>query len=155
MTFTEALQALAATPERARSLVSGLDDAALSRRAAGDFFSLRENVAHLRDVDIDGYERRVALILEEEHPHLADIDGAKLAIERAYDKQAMEPALEAFAASRGRAVGRLREAGEGAADRTAHLAGVGDVTLMRLLDLWVQHDREHLADMEALRAGHQ
>jgi hypothetical protein len=155
MTFTEALETLAATPERVRSLVAGLDEAALSRRATGDFFSLRENVAHLRDIDIDGYEKRVALILEGDHPHLADIDGAKLAVERGYDKQDVEPALEAFAASRGRVVGRLREAGEGAAGRTAHLAGVGDVTLMRLLELWVQHDREHLAEMEALRASHQ
>jgi hypothetical protein len=45
----------------------------------------------------------------------------------------------------------LRAAGEGALGRTAQLEGVGEVTLDRILELWIQHDREHLADMEALR----
>jgi hypothetical protein len=150
-TFTETLDTLAATPEKVRLLVTGADEATLSRRPPGDFFSLRENVAHLRDVDIDAYERRVERVLGDEHPALADFKGAVVAKERAYHLQDIAPALEAFAASRRRSVARLREAGEGALGRTAQLEGVGEVTLGRILELWIQHDREHLADMEALR----
>jgi DinB superfamily len=149
--FLETLDTLAATPEKVRLLVTGADEVALSRRPPGDFFSLRENVAHLRDVDIDAYEQRVERVLGEEHPVLADFKGAQVAKERAYHLQAIAPALEAFIASRARSVARLRAAGEGALGRTAQLEGVGEVTLGRILELWIQHDREHLADMEALR----
>jgi hypothetical protein len=149
--FTETLETLASTPEKVRLLVSGADEATLSRRPPGDFFSLRENVAHLWDVDRDAYEQRVERVLGEEHPALADFKGAEVAKERAYHRQDVAPALEAFAASRERSIARLRAAGEGALGRTAHLEGVGEVTLGRILELWIQHDREHLADMEALR----
>ncbi len=154
-TFPETLEILAATPEKVRLLVTGVDEATLSRRPPGDFFSLRENVAHLRDVDIDAYERRVVRVLGEEHPALADFKGAEVAKERAYHRQDVAVALEAFAASRERSVARLREAGEGALTRTASLEAVGEVTLGRILELWIQHDREHLADMEALRNASQ
>src|SRR5438477_8399068 len=97
------LNALAAMPERVRALVEGLTDEQLSFKR-DDSFSLRENVLHLRDVDVDGYERRVAKMLEEEHPTLPDLDGARLAIERKYNEQPLGPALEAFASSRARTV---------------------------------------------------
>jgi hypothetical protein len=151
MNFAEMLDTLAATPEKVRVLVSGADEATLSRRPPGDFFSLRENVAHLRDVDSDAYEQRIVRILSEEHPALADFKGAEVAKERAYHLQDVAPALEAFAASRQRSIARLRAAGEGVLGRTAQLETVGEVTLGRILELWIQHDREHLADMEALR----
>src|SRR6266478_5304197 len=151
MTFLEYLAALEATPVRVRALVNGLDDEALSRRPADGRFTLRENVAHLRDIDAEAYERRAALMIEEEHPTLPDVDGRRLAKESAYHLQEVEPAVKAFETSRARTVARLRAAGEKALDRTGYLDGVGDVTLAQLLERWLQHDGEHLADMEALR----
>jgi hypothetical protein len=154
-TLTETLDTLAATPEKVRDLVTGADVTTLSRRPPGDFFSLRENVAHLRDVDSDAYEQRVVRVLGEEHSALADFKGAEVAKQRSYHLQDVVPALEAFTASRDRSIARLRAAGEGALGRTAQLEGVGEVTLGRILELWIQHDREHLADMEALRSAPQ
>lgn len=155
MKFTEMLDTLAVTPEKVRDLVTGADETTLSRRPPGDFFSLRENVAHLRDVDSDAYEQRVVRVLSEEHPALADFKGAEVAKERAYHLQDVRPALEEFAASRQRSIARLRAAGERSLGRTAQLEGVGEVTLGRILELWIQHDREHLADMETLRNASQ
>src|SRR5258706_2652589 len=140
MTFLEYLTALEATPVRVRALVDGLDDDALSRRPADGRFTLRENVAHLRDIDAEGYERRVALMIEEEHPTLPDVDGRRLAEERAYHLQEVEPSLKAFETSRARAVARLRAAGEKALDRTGHLAGIGAITLAQLLDRGLHSD---------------
>src|SRR5258708_31868234 len=128
MTFLEYLAALEATPHRVRTLVDGLDDDALSRRPADGLFTLRENVAHLRDIDAEGYERRVALMIEEEHPILPDVDGRRLAEERAYHLQEVEPALEAFETSRARAVARLRAAGEKFLTATARLNATGHAT---------------------------
>jgi hypothetical protein len=141
---------LAAMPQTVRELVSGRAAEELSRRAPGDFFSLRENVLHLRDIDLEGYEPRVVRILSEQNPFFPDINGAKLAAERDYNAQPLAPALEAFAASRARSVARLRAVNEQDLERTAELEGVGRVTLRELLQRWLEHDAEHVREMEAL-----
>lgn len=144
------IEQLASTPERVRRMLAGICETELSRKPVDDVFSLRENVLHLRDIDLEGYERRVERILAEEHPFLADVDGASLARERDYNHQPLIPALEALAASRARSMARLRNAD---LDRTGELEGVGTVTLHELLGRWLEHDAGHLADIEALLAG--
>ena len=144
------IESLAATPERIRQLLAGICEAELSRKPADDVFSLRENVLHLRDIDVEGYEKRVERILTEEHPFLPDVDGARLARERDYNHQPLMAALEAFAASRARSIVRLRNAD---LDRSGELEGVGTITLRGLLQRWLDHDTGHLADIEALLAG--
>ena len=141
---------LAAMPQTVRELVSGRSGAELSRKPAPEVFSLRENVLHLRDIDVEGYEQRVVRVLSEEHPFLADVDGARLAKERDYNAQPLTPALEAFAASRARSIARLRGASERDLERTAEMEGVGRVTLGELLQRWLEHDAGHVAEMEAL-----
>jgi hypothetical protein len=142
------IDTLAAMPERVRALVSGVCDEELSRKPAPDVFSLRENVLHLRDIDVEGYEKRVLLLLNESDPFLPDLDGARLAEERDYNNQPLEPALDAFAASRARSISRLRDAD---LDRSGSFEGVGRVTLRQLLELWVEHDAGHLKEMQSLR----
>jgi len=141
---------LAAMPQTVRELVMGRSADELSRRPQGDFFSLRENVLHLRDIDLEAYEPRVVRILSEENPLLPDVNGAKLAAERDYNAQPLAPALEAFAASRARSIARLRALGEQELERTAELEGVGRVTLRELLQRWLEHDAGHVKEMEAL-----
>jgi len=46
----------------------------------------------------------------------------------------------------------LRTLDESALERTADLETVGRVTLRELLERWVTHDSEHLADMRSLAA---
>ena len=144
------IEKLAAMPERVRELVDGICETELSRKPAPDVFSLRENVLHLRDIDVEGYEKRIARILTEDSPFLPDVDGAKLAEERDYNNQPLLPALQAFAQSRARSIERLVGAD---LDRVAEMEGVGTVTLGRLLHLWAEHDAGHLRDIEALLAG--
>src|SRR5256885_15683579 len=93
--------------DRVRALIDGICETELSRKPASDVFSLRENVLHLRDIDVEGYEKRVVRILAEDSPFLPDVDGAKLAIERDYNNQPLLPALEAFAQSRAPSIRRL------------------------------------------------
>jgi DinB family protein len=144
------IEALATMPDRIRALLYGLCEMELSRKPAPDVFSLRENVLHLRDIDIEGYEKRILRALAEENPFLPDVDGAKLAVSRDYNNQPLLPALEAFAQSRARSINRLAGAD---LERVAEMEGVGPVTIARLLQLWAAHDAGHLADMKALLAG--
>src|SRR5258707_15274164 len=98
------------TPDRVRALIEGRSEEELSFKPAPDAFSLRENVLHLRDIDVEGYEVRIAGLLAERGPYaFPDIDAAALARERNYNIQPVAPALEDFASSRARSIARLRE----------------------------------------------
>ena len=135
------------TPECVRGLIAGRSEEALSFKPAPDEFLLRENVLHLRDIDLEGYERRIIRILSERDPIFPDVDGARLACERNYNAQPIAPALEAFAASRARSIERLRAIAPADLARTGELEGAGRVTLQELLERWALHDNEHLAEM--------
>lgn len=154
MTFLiSAIASLEATPSRLRTMLDGLTEAELSFTPGPETFSIRENVAHLRDIDLLGYEQRVLRTLTEERPELPDLNGSALAVERDYAHQPVGPALAVFEASRARSVARLRNATEAELERTAVYEGVGVVTLRRILELWLEHDAEHLADVALLRSG--
>jgi len=149
--LTEAIAKLGATPQQAEELVRGLTEEQLSWRASESHFSLRENVLHLRDIDIEGYEQRVRLILGQDCPTLPDVNGGQLAVERNYNAQPVPPALEDFGRSREASVERLKASSEADLERKAEMLGVGVITLRRLLELWMEHDRGHLSDMAELR----
>jgi hypothetical protein len=134
------------TPNRVRSLIEGRSEEDLSFKPAPDAFSLRENLLHLRDIDVEGYEVRIAGLLSERGPfEFPDIDGAALARERNYNEQPAAPALEAFAASRARSIARLRAMPENF--KSYGRVGTRAVSLERLLQDWTRHDSEHLAEM--------
>lgn len=149
--LTEAIATLSSTPQQAEALVRGLTEEQLSWRASEDRFSLRENVLHLRDIDSEGYEQRVQLILSQDCPILPNVDGGRLRVERNYNAQPVQPALEDFGRSRQASVKRLKAASEADLERQAEMEGVGVITLRRLLELWMEHDSGHLADMAELR----
>ena len=147
----DVIDRLEQTPNRVRALIEGRSEEDLSFKPSPDAFSLRENVLHLRDIDVEGYEVRIIRILSEHSPSFPDIDGARLARERNYNAQPVAPALEAFAASRARSIARLRGASPADLKRTGELVGVRHVTLELLLEEWTRHDSQHLAEMTHLR----
>ena len=148
--LAEAIEKLAATPQRAAEIVQGLSEQQLSWKPT-EFFSLRESILHLRDIDVEGYEKRIQVILSEDSPMLPDVDGGKLAQERNYNAQPIEPALADLARSRAASVEKLRACSEADLGRRAEMEGVGKIELRRLLELWMQHDADHLKDMAELR----
>ena len=149
--LTKAIDTLSETPARAVELTQGLAEEQLSRRSNPEFFSLRESVLHLRDIDVEGYEPRVQRILSEVSPVLADVNGAQLAIDRKYNEQPLDPALADLLLARATSMERLRACTEADLERTAEMQGSGTVTLRRLLEMWMQHDADHLNDMVQLR----
>jgi hypothetical protein len=139
------------TPSRVRALIEGWSEEDLSFKPSPNEFSLRENVLHLRDIDVEGYEVRILRILSERSASFPDLDGARMARERNYNVQPVAPALEDFAASRARSIERLRAASTADFQRIGELEGVRLFTLEGLLEHWIRHDREHLAEMTHLR----
>jgi len=147
----EAIAKLSATPQQLEEVTGGLSDAQLSWRPGSEKFSLRENVLHLRDIDVEGYERRLQLILSESRPALPNVDGARLARERDYNAQPVEPALADFWRSRAASVEKLKTCSDHDLERAAEMEGAGAIDLRRLLEMWMEHDRGHIADMIELR----
>lgn len=149
----QAIAKLAATPQQAENLTHKLSEEQLSWRPAPDVFSIRENILHLRDIDIEGYEKRLRLILTEERPMLPDVDGRKLARERDYNAQPVKPALDDLRRSRAASIERLKACTELDLNRAAEMQGVGTIDLRRLLELWIEHDAGHITDMVELRGA--
>ena len=148
--LVEAIAVLSAVPQQVEDAVRGLSEEHLSWKPT-EFFSIRENVLHLRDIDVYGYEKRLRLMLTEDYPVLADIDGAKLAVERNYNEQPVQPALADLRRSRLTSVQRLRGMPARDLDRKAEMQGAGPISVRRLLELWMEHDRGHIADLMELR----
>jgi hypothetical protein len=141
------LDVLARTPSEVAGLVNAVPKEHRRTRPTPEEFSVVENVCHLRDIEVDGYAQRITRILNETNPTLADVDGARLAIERDYNNQELAPALETFRQTRERNVGLLRNLAEGDFDRQASLQGVGEITLRKLIVMMNEHDEGHLDEL--------
>ena len=161
MRLEDALASLTAMPEALQRRLVDLTDAQLRFKPVADTFSVLENVCHLRDIEVEGYARRLALLLQADNPLLPDLDGSALARERRYNSQALQPALDAFVSSRRASLAILAGVTSGQLERRGFFENVGQVSLGRLLELWVEHDQGHLKELDDLlpilrepQAGH-
>lgn len=145
------LQFLQYTPDKVAKLLDGLADEELRWRNSDLEFSALENVCHLRDIEAEGYAPRIDRILNQTNPFLADIDGGRLAVERSYNDQDVEPALKDFVAARTRNLEKLGSASAEQLEREGTLEGVGKLTLKRLTELIREHDEGHIEDLRVLR----
>ena len=162
MHFKDTIMELTRMPEALQQRLAGLTDTQLRFKPAADIFSVLENVCHLRDIEVEGYSRRLTLILLEPDPVLPDLDGATLARERCYNSQDLRPALDEFLATRRACLKTLERVSPEQLERHGFFEHIGEVTLARLLDLWVEHDRGHIKELDDLlpilrepRASHQ
>jgi len=149
--FAAVLAEIAATPARLAAIAADVPEAQWKTRPAAGGFSLLEHACHLRDIEIEGYGVRIGRMLAEAAPFLPDLDGDKLARERDYPSQDLRATERAFAAARMLLVRRLAALTPDERHRTGTLEGVGHITLEDLAAKLRQHDREHLADLAALR----
>ena len=145
------LAKLSSTPIQIAELVKALSPASVIVRPAPEEFSVVENICHLRDIELDGYAVRIRRLLTEAKPLLADIDGARLAIVRDYNRQNLQGALTIFRQARQANLDALSNASESAFEREGELEGVGTITLGRLLQLMWDHDEGHLDELRNTR----
>lgn len=150
MRLEDAILGLAAMPAALEKRVAGLDEDQQRYKPGPETFSVLENVCHLRDIEVEGYARRLGLLLREDDPLLPDLNGSALARERRYNEQPLQPALEAFSSMRRRCLAILADVSQEELKRRGRFENVGVVTLEGLLELWMEHDREHLKDMDLL-----
>jgi DinB superfamily len=150
--FNEQLDRLIRTPREIAKFLSGVSAESIRIRPTSEEFSILESVCHLRDIEVEGYSVRIRRLLKENNPQLPDIDGSRLATERDYNSQRLDPALEAFATARESNVEILRRANQNDLNRRGVLEGVGEITLHSILAMMVEHDEGHLDELR--RAVH-
>ena len=144
------IESLRRTPERLGDLVSGLDSACLTYKPSTETFSIRENVHHLRDIEVEGFARRLGRLLNEHQPPLSGIDGERLARERRYNEHSHEGALEEFRRARRESISCLERLSQEGWERAGELETVGRVTIEKLVELCCDHDRDHLQQVETI-----
>ena len=109
-----------------------------------------EQVCHVRDIEIDGYQLRFRRTLDEANPTLASIDTEALARERNYGADDAVRALAVFRAARERTVALLAALEPAQLARPATFEGYGALTLRSLVHYLCSHDQQHLAGLQWL-----
>ncbi|HEV8269363.1 MAG TPA: DinB family protein [Thermoanaerobaculia bacterium] len=144
------LATLRRTPDDVAALARKVAEPALRTRRSPDEFSALENVWHLRDIEALGFLMRIRRLLSEEKPYLADVDGARLAVEGRYNERDLEAGIESFRAARYASLAAVEAAGPGRLGVGGEMEGVGPITLRELLGRMVDHDRGHVGELEGL-----
>jgi len=106
---------------------------------------VRETLCHLRDIEVEGYQRRFARTRAEQDPELPSLDGYALVQERAYAGTDPRAACEAFRAARLETLGVIRGFSEVELARPARFNDYGPTNLAGLVHYLASHDRQHLA----------
>ena len=109
-----------------------------------------EQLCHVRDIEIDGYQLRIRRTLAETHPVLASIDTDALVRERAYAQDDPVRVLAAFRAARARTLEMITGLSGAQLARTAVFEGYGPLTLRSLIHYLCSHDQQHLAGLQWL-----
>jgi hypothetical protein len=109
-----------------------------------------EQVCHVRDIEIEGYQRRIQRTLAEDNPLLPSIDTDALARDRRYGEADDTAALASFRVARGETFRILERLTPAQLDRPAVFEGYGAVTLRSLVHYLCSHDQQHLAGLQWL-----
>ena len=115
-----------------------------------EHYTAHEQICHVRDIEIDGYQVRLRRTLEEMHPFLPGVDGDALAIERSYATSDAAAVLEDFRAARSRTLDVISQLTPEQFARTAEFEDYGNVTVRSLVHYLCSHDQQHLAGLQWL-----
>jgi hypothetical protein len=149
--FHELIEFLEETPEMVRQLTIDMSERDLKWKPSESEFSSLEQVCHLRDLELEGYTVRIRKLLTEQQPSLPDFDGGRLAIERDYNSQDFEAALQDFTTARKENINVAGTLSSEQLHLSGVLEGVGEITLGRLLRLMREHDQSHREELSELR----
>ena len=149
--LSAARRELAALPGVLDALLGGLDPAGWRARPAPDEWAPVEIVCHLRDEEIEDFTARLRVVVEG-GDRFPPIDPERWAVERRYREDDGPAALAAFRERRAASLAWLA----GLAPERL-LAGIehprrGRFSGLDLLAAWVEHDRQHLAQLAATLA---
>jgi hypothetical protein len=113
-------------------------------------FTAIEQLCHVRDIEIEGYQVRIRRTLVEMNPLLPSVDSERLARERDYGSADAGAVLAEFRAARMRTLETIRALDAAQLERPAEFEGYGPVTVRGLVHYLCSHDQQHLAGLQWL-----
>ncbi|HEV8198462.1 MAG TPA: DinB family protein [Candidatus Polarisedimenticolia bacterium] len=126
-----------------------LSPAESARRSADGFFAPVEHCWHLADLEREAFTERLRRLREEDRPALADFDGDRASLERAYRSRTCADGVAAFSEARRANLALIRSIRPEEWQHAGTLEGVGVVALCDLPAMMVEHDAEHRRQIEA------
>lgn len=109
-----------------------------------------EQLCHVRDIEIEGYQQRFRRTLTESNPHLPSVDTESLARSRSYAAADARDVLAEFRGARAKTLDLLAGVSAEQLHRPAFFEGYGAVTLKSLVHYLCSHDQQHLAGLQWL-----
>lgn len=113
-------------------------------------FTAIEQICHVRDIEIEGYQVRFRRTLHEASPFLPSIDSVAVARERDYAHENPREVLAQIGAARAATLALLRGLATADFERTAVFEGYGPVSLRGLVHYLCSHDQQHLSGLQWL-----
>src|SRR5262245_28588638 len=113
-------------------------------------FTAIEQICHVRDIEVEGYQVRFRRTLQEDNPLLPSIDSEAVARQRDYGRSDAPRVLADFRAARDRTLQLLRAVDGAGLRRRAVFEGYGPVTMRALIHYLCSHDQQHLAGLQWL-----
>jgi len=113
-------------------------------------FTAIEQICHVRDIEIEGYQVRFQRTLGEHSPLLPSIDSEAVAKSRHYGDANPATVFAEFRAARANTLILLRGLEDVQFARPAEFEGYGPVTLRGLVHYLCSHDQQHLSGLQWL-----
>jgi hypothetical protein len=129
-----------------RALVANVPDATLSRRTGDGQWSIKDTAGHLCDVSRVLHSRLHKMIKLEE-PQLDGYDPDELAAQRNAQGARIDDLLAEFAAQRAETVEMLADLVHWNWARTGRHPQLGRLSIRQQVELWLEHEDEHLASI--------
>jgi hypothetical protein len=113
-------------------------------------FTAIEQICHVRDIEIDGYQVRFQRALDEVNSTLKSLDSYRFAKERDYASSNANVVIADFRKARAKTVQLLSNLTAEQFSRTAQFEGYGPLTVRSLAHYLCSHDQQHLAGLQWL-----
>jgi hypothetical protein len=113
-------------------------------------FTAIEQICHVRDIEIEGYQVRFQRTLTEESPLLPSIESEAVAKERGYGRADSAQVFAVIRDARAKTLQLLRGLDETQLARHAVFEGYGPVTMRGLIHYLCSHDQQHLSGLQWL-----
>lgn len=148
-TMKDLMDALAGTPRMLAHLVVEVTEEELDRAPAGEW-SPRTVMAHLRDDEFLVMRMRLARMLSEDGPVFANFDEQAWAETRSRHRDRKEELLGDFALQRQASLNVLANLRPADESRPGRHEEYGEYTVRSWVKHWLDHDREHIGQLERL-----
>ncbi|MFQ5382585.1 MAG: DinB family protein [Dehalococcoidia bacterium] len=142
---------LAAVPDRLARAIAPASDAALDSAPEGEW-TARTVLAHLRDDEFMVMRLRLERMLVENEPELAPFDERAWAVSRNTSRDSRDDLLSDFRTQRGASVAILKTLAPDDWRRVGHQPEIGSFDIHWWLEHWLDHDNNHLAQIESALA---